>query len=218
LSTYNFAQSRWEVSVGSGLYLDLFYANIMFGGENSVPSSYPNLKAKKVNPGITDRFEIKYLLNNKEGFSFFFQNSRYNDILGSANDPLAVWTEYKRKNRRMHFTLNYYRVLQSGKNGTWSIGSGFQVQIEKLSFPFYTVDDINNPTVITSIGARPYWTYFEDWAIPLTVAHHRTINKNLKVGIVLHSAYTMGTGVDGLSLLGNIAIPFGKEVKSKKKK
>lgn len=113
----------------------------------------------------------------------------------------------------MHFTLNYYRKFPSGKKGTWSIGSGFQVQIEKKSFPFYRVDDPTNPTVITEISARPDWTYFEDWAIPLTVAHHWTINKNLKLGIMLNTAYTTGTGIDGLSLLGNIAIPFGKQIR-----
>jgi hypothetical protein len=130
---------------------------------------------------------------------------------------LEVWTELKRNNRRLHFTINYYRVFPSGKNAAWSIGSGFQVQIEKVSFPFYRTDDPTSPFLITDIGARPYWTYFEDWAIPLTVAHHWTINKNLKLGLMLNTAYTTGTGVDGLALLGNIAIPFGKPVKAKKK-
>ena len=172
---------RWEASVGSGLYLDLFYANIILGGDNSTPPSYPTIKGKRVNVGVTDRIELKYLLNQKSALSFYFQNSRYKDLIGSGNDPLNAWTELKRQNRRMHFTLNYYRMFKSGKNGTWSIGSGFQVQIEKVSFPFYRTDDPSNPTLITDIGARPYWTYFEDWAIPLTIAHHWTINKNLKL-------------------------------------
>ncbi|MBT9485571.1 hypothetical protein [Sediminibacterium sp.] len=101
-------------------------------------------------------------------------------------------------------------MFPSGKKGIWSIGSGFQVQIEKKSFPFYRVDNPANPTTITEISARPDWAYFEDWAIPLTVAHHWTINKNLKLGIMFNTAYTMGTGVGGLAILGNIAIPFGK--------
>ena len=203
---------RWEISIGSGPYLDMFYAIV---GD---PPGYPDKPGKPINIGVTDRIELKYLVNNKSGLSLYFQNSRYNDLLGSGNDPLGLWQDLKRKNRRMHFTLNYYRIFPSGKNGIWSIGSGFQVQIEKVSFPFYSVDNPLNPTVITEIGARPYWTYFEDWAIPLTVAHHWTINKNLKLGIMLNTAYTMGTGVDGISLLGSIAIPFGNAVQIKKVK
>lgn len=211
--------SKWEFTVGSGLYFDLFYANITLDNDDEVynPPSYPNKKGRRVNTGITDRLELKYLLNNKSGISFYFQNSRYRDLLGSGNDPLGVWTDFKRQNRRMHFTLNYYRLFSSGKRGTWSIASGFQVQIEKISFPFYRVDNPVNPTTITYMGARPYWTYFEDWAIPLTVAHDWTINKNLKLGVMMNTAYTMGTGVDGLSLLGYISIPFGKPVKERKK-
>jgi hypothetical protein len=30
---------------------------------------------------------------------------------------------------------------------------------------------------------------------------------------MLNTAYTTGTGVDGLSLLGNIVIPFGRQVR-----
>lgn len=226
ISTFTIAQQkntkievpRWEFNVGSGLYLDLFYSNIILGGDNSSPPSYPNLKGKRVNPGVTDRLELKYLINKKSGLSLYFQNSRYNDLIGSGNDPLGVWTELKRKNRRMHFTLNYYKIIPIGETRTISLASGFQVQIEKLSFPYYRTEDITNPYLITDIGARPYWTYFEDWAIPLTIAHHWTINKNLKLGVVLNTAYTMGTGVDGLSLLGNIAIPFGNTIKSRQKK
>jgi hypothetical protein len=214
----NISKLKWEASIGSGLYLDLFYSNLIFGGDNSVPPSYSVKKGRRINPGITNRIEIKYLLNKKAVVSFYFQNSRYNDLIGSGNDPLEVWTELKRNNRRMHFTINYYRIIPSGIRGEWSVGSGFQVQIEKVSFPYYRNEDPSNPTLITDIGARPYWTYFEDWAIPLTVAHHWTINKNLKLGLMLNTAYTMGTGVDGLSLLGNIAIPFGNTVKGKEKK
>lgn len=214
----NIVSSRWEASVGSGLYFDLFYADVLSGSEDYIPQGYPNKKAKDVNIGVTDRIEIKYLFNKKSALSLYFQNSRYRDLFGIGNDPLAAWTEAKRSNRRMHFTLNYYRMFKSGKIGTWSIASGFQVQIEKVSFPYYIVDNPNNPTAIIEIGAIPHWSYFEDWAIPLTVAHHWTVNKNLKLGLILNTAYTTGTGVDGLSLLGSIAIPFGKEVKNKKKK
>lgn len=223
LTIFSYSQTKkeilkWEVSIGSGLYLDLFYSNIIFGGDNSTPPSYPNIEGKRINSGITDRFEIKYLLNSKSEISVYYQNARYTDILGSGNDPLGVWKDLKRHNRRMHFTINYYRIFPSGSKGTWSIGSGFQVQIEKVSFPFYRTEDPNNPNLITDIGARPYWAYFEDWAIPLTVAHHWTVNKNLKLGILLNTSYTTGTGVDGLSLLGNIAIPFGHPVKERQRK
>ena len=53
---------RWDISVGSGLYLDLFYANLIFGGDNSTPPGYPDKKGRRINPGVTDRIEIKYLL------------------------------------------------------------------------------------------------------------------------------------------------------------
>lgn len=203
---------QWEFSVGSGPYLDFFWAIV---GD---PPGYPNKPGKAVNIGKVDRIEMKYLFNQKSAISLYFQNAQYKDMVGSGNDPLGVWTDLKRNNRRMHFTLNYYRMFPSGRKGTWSIASGFQVQIEKISFPFYRTEDPNNPTLITDIGALPYWAYFEDWAIPLTIAHHWTVNKNLKLGLMLNTAYTTFTGVDGLSLMGNIAIPFGKEVKPKKKK
>jgi hypothetical protein len=35
---------------------------------------------------------------------------------------------------------------------------------------------------------------------------------------MLNTAYTMGTGVDGLAILGNIAIPFGKIINQKNPK
>jgi hypothetical protein len=205
------APLRWEISVGSGLYLDFFPIIVDF------KPSYSTKEGKYVNTGKTDRIELKYLFNNKKSaISLYYQNAQYKQLIGSSLDPLEAWTDFKRVNRRMHFTINYYRMFQSGKNGTWSIGSGFQVQIEKTSFPFYRVDNVTNPTAITYISAKPYWSYFEDWAIPLTIAHDWTINKNLKLGIKLNTAYTTFTGVDGLSLLGNIAIPFGKKLKERK--
>jgi len=202
--------SKWEVSVGSGLYLDLFYANIIFGGDDSNPPGYQNKKGNKVNLGKIDRVELKYFFNEKAALSFYFQNATYSDLLGDGIDPLEVWKDLKQKNSRIHFTLNFYRMIPSGKRGTWSFASGFQAQIEKISFPFYRTEDPTDPYLITDIGARPSSAYFEDWAIPLTIAHHWTINKNLKLGLMLNTAYTTGTGVDGLALMGNIVIPFGK--------
>ncbi len=204
--------SKWEGSVGSGLYFDFFWAIV---GD---PPGYPNKPGKGMYIGKNDRVELKYLINPKSAMSVYFQNAQWRELYGDGNDPLGVWKEITRYSRRMHLTLNYYRMFPSGKKGIWSIGSGFQVQIEKKSFPFYNVDDPLNPTVITEINARPDWSYFEDWAIPLTIAHHWTVNKNLKLGLMLNTAYTTGTGVDGLALMGNIVIPFGKEVKPKLKK
>jgi hypothetical protein len=202
--------SRWEASVGSGLFLDLFYTTI--GG----PPGYPTKPGKTVHPGKIDRIELKYHFNARSAVSLYFQNAQWRMPLGTGNDPLAVWMDLKRVTRRWHFTMNYYRSFPSGKNGSWSIGSGFQVQIEKNSFPFYRVDDPANPTTITYIGAQPYWSYFEDWAIPLTVAHHWQINKNLKLGLMVNTAYTYGIGIENLAFLGHIAIPFGKPVADKR--
>jgi hypothetical protein len=55
---------RWEISVASGLYSDLFYANIIFGGDNAVPLGYSDKPGKAINFGKLDRFEIKYLFDN----------------------------------------------------------------------------------------------------------------------------------------------------------
>lgn len=219
-SEQNTFPSRWEFLVGSGLYLDLFYANIGFGidGSEYTPSGYPDKPGRRVNPGITNRLEIRYHLNKQSGLSFYFQNSRFNNLLGIGNDPLEVWKDLKRNNRRMHYTLNYFRIINSGKKRFWHIACGFQVQIEKVSFPYMTVDDPANPTAIIAIGAVPYYAYFEDWAIPLTVSHHWRINKNLNLGLMFNTAYTTGTGIDGVSLLGNIAIPFGNAIQTKKVK
>lgn len=198
---------QWEINVASGPYLDMFWAIV---GD---PPGYSNKPGRTINIGKLDRVEvIRILKNKKSALSFYFQNAQWRELWGIGLDPLRAWIDNKDDCRRLHFALNYYRLFSSSKKGTWSIGSGFQVQIEKKSFPFYRVDDVNNPTVITEISARPDWTYFEDWAIPLSVAHHWTINKNLKLGILLNTAYTVGTGVDGLSLLGNIVIPFGRQV------
>jgi hypothetical protein len=207
--------SRWEASVGSGLFLDLFYANIL-GEYVGDPAGYPTKAGKTIQPGKMDRIEIKYHFNARSAISLYFQNAQWKGLLGSAIDPLAVWMDLKRVTRRWHFTMNYYRSFPSGKNGSWSIGSGFQVQIQKNSFPFYRVDDPANPTTITYIGAQPYWSYFEDWAIPLTVAHHWQINKNLKLGLMVNTAYTYGIGIENLAFLGHIAIPFGKPVANKR--
>ena len=208
----SFPISKWEVSVGSGPYFDFFWAIV---GD---PPSYPTKPGKAVNVGKIDRIEVMYKLNTKSSMSLYFQNAQWRELYGTRNDPLEAWIDITRYSRRMHFTLNYYRIIPSGKRGTWSIGSGFQVQIEKKSFPFYRTEDPNNPTFITEISARPDNGYFEDWAIPLTLAHHWTITKNLKLGIMLNTAYTTFTGVDGLSLMGNIAIPFGKKIPAVKTK
>jgi len=198
---------QWEINIASGPYLDMFWTTV------GKPRGYPSKPGRTINLGKIDRIEVMRILKNKKSaLSFYFQNAQWRELWGLNLDPLGAWIDNKDDCRRMHFTLNYYRIFPSGKRGTWSIGTGFQVQIEKISFPYYRVDDPTNPTVITEISARPDWTYFEDWAIPLSVAHHWTINKHLKLGIMLNTAYTTGTGVDGLSLLGNIVIPFGRQV------
>jgi hypothetical protein len=202
--------ARWQASVGSGLFLDLFYTIA------PPPPGYPTKPGKTAHPGKIDRIELKYHFNARSAVSLYFQNAQWRMPLGIGNDPLAVWMDLKRVTRRWHFTMNYYRSFPSGKNGSWSFGSGFQVQIQKSNFPFYFTDDPANPTTITYIGAQPYWSYFEDWAIPLTVAHHWQINKNLKLGLMVNTAYTYGIGIENLAFLGHIAIPFGKPVASKR--
>ena len=40
----------------------------------------------------------------------------------------------------MYFTMNYFRIFLSGKRGSWSKGSGFKEQYEKMSFRYFMVD------------------------------------------------------------------------------
>jgi len=35
---------------------------------------------------------------------------------------------------------------------------------------------------------------------------------------MLNTTYTSGTGVDGLALMGNMVVPFGRDVKTRKTK
>lgn len=174
------------------------------------PPSYSTIDGNEVEVGKMDRIEIKYLLNKKSAISINYSHAMWKFLYGSGPDPLEAWTETKRYKRRMQFTANYYRIFPSGRKAKWSIASGFQIQIEKISFPYYKMDDPSNPNVITEFSALPESSYFEDWAIPLTIAYHWKINKNLHLGLMYHTAYTTGTGVDGMALLGSIAIPFGK--------
>lgn len=204
---------RWEASVNSGLFLDLLYTI----NDGIPPPSYSTIPGRRVNPGIMNRLEIKYLLNTKSALSLNYSHANWRTIIGNNADPLEVWTEYRKNKRRMQFTLNYYRIFKSGKRGLWSIGSGFQVQIEKNSYPYYFTDDPTDPTLITYLSAIPAKSYFEDWAVPLTVAHHWHINQNLMLGLMFHSAYTIGSGIDGAALMGSIAIPFGNNLKPKVK-
>jgi hypothetical protein len=205
---------RFEGSIQSGLFFDLFYANIAFSWDASDlnPLSYSNVKGKRAQLGKMDRVEIKYLFNAKSAISFNFSNALWKDLYGTGNDPLEAWTETRRYNRRMQFSANYYRIFPAGKKAQWSIASGFQVQLEKISFPFYRTEDPNDPTRVTFISAGSRLSYFEDWAIPITVAYHWKINKNLHLGFMMHTGYTAYIGVEGIALMGSIAIPFGNPI------
>lgn len=198
---------RWEASVGSGLFADLFYT---LKGVDA--PSYPDIPAKNIWIGKIDRLEVKYHIRPKSAFSLYVQHASWRDILGDGNDAFGFFKDYRRINRRWHFTFNYNHIIPSGKRGSWTFASGFQVQIEKYNFPWYIVDDYNNPTTIIEMGARPHWSYFEDWAIPLTIAHHWNINKNLRLGLMMNTAYTMAIGWENMALMGHIAIPFGKQL------
>ncbi len=205
---------RLEVSVQSGIFFDLFYSNIAFSWDASDlnPLSYTNVKGKRAQLGKMDRIELKYLFNAKSAISFNFSNALWKDLYGTGNDPLEAWTETRRYNRRMQFTANYYRIFPVGKKAQWSIASGFQVQLEKISFPFYRTDDPNDPTRVTFLNASSRLSYFEDWAIPITVAYHWKINKNLHLGFMFNTAYTAYIGVENIALMGSIAIPFGNPI------
>jgi len=198
---------RWEASVGSGLFGDLFYTL-----KDIDAPSYPEIPGKNISLGKIDRLEVKYHIRPRSAFSLYVQHASWRDILGDGNDAFGYFTEYKRTTRRWHFTFNYNHIIPSGKRGSWTFASGFQVQLEKNTFPFYRVDDRSNPTYITEMGAMPYWSYFEDWAIPLTIAHHWNINKNLRLGLMMNTAYTMAIGWENMALMGHIAIPFGKQL------
>lgn len=205
---------RLEGSIQSGFFYNLFYTNIAFSGDayGADPSSYSTIKGKRAQLGKMDRIEFKYLFNARSAISFNFSKAIWKDLYGKENDPLEVWTETRRDNQRMQLSVNYYRIFPSGKKSQWSLASGFQIQLEKISFPVYSTNDPLNPNLITSVDARSYRASFEDWAIPITIAYHWKINKNLHLGFMMHSAYTAYTGVDGLAIMGSIAIPFGRSI------
>ena len=198
---------RWEASVGSGLFGDLFYTL-----KDIDAPSYPEIPGKNIYLGKIDRIEAKYHIRPRSAFSIYVQHATWRGLLGQGADGFEAFTEYKRTTRRWHFTFNYNHIIPSGKRGAWTFASGFQVQIEKDNYPYYIVDNYDNPTRIIEMGAMPYWSYFEDWAIPLTIAHHWHINKNLRLGLMLNTAYTMAIGLENMALMGQISIPFGKQL------
>lgn len=199
---------RWELSIGEGPFADLFYA--FRKDPDFTAPGYTDLKGKNVNIGIINKYELKYFIKKHSAISIYYQQAQFKYLYGESRDPLGLWKELRVPIERHQFSLNYYKQFQTGINSTISIGTGFQIQIEKSSFPYYTANTNFNPPLITSINARPYWTYWEDWAIPLTVTQNWSINKNLKIGISLNTAYTAFIGVDGIAVIGNLCIPIGK--------
>jgi hypothetical protein len=201
---------RWEGSVSSGPFADLFYANIAFGGDDSDPPSYKNIPGKRVELGKVDRLEVKYYFNRKSAVSLNFNNALWKDLYGTGSDPLELWTETRRYNRRIQFAANYYRNFYTRKS-SFCLGLGFLVQGEQVSFPFYRISS-EDSTLIMTMDA---WdrSYFMDWGPQLTASYYYSINPNLKIGLSFYTLYDIGTGVDGAGLMGSIAIPFHKAKK-----
>jgi len=193
---------KWEFGVSSGIYADLLWTIV------GAPPGYSDLQRKLINWGRIDRSELKMYLNKNNAISLYHQRASWREMYGKGLDPLEVWKGVSRHNRRHHFTLNYEKLILLKNNKSISFSSGFQIQIEKKSFPYYKIDTVRNIVTISEIGARPDNSYWEDWAIPITISFSRDINTNLKIGVILNSAYTMGAGFDGISLLSNVCIPI----------
>ncbi len=203
--------AKWEASVSSGLYVDLFYANISIIGDtyHTDPLSYPDKPGKRVQSGKVDRLELKYNFNRKASASINFGYATWRDLYGTGNDPLEFWKETKRTFHRIQFAGNYYRNFHTkNKKGVINVGIGFLIQGEQTSFPFYRVSPTDPPHILemnaTGLG---YWW---DWATQLTASYYHSINPNLKIGATFYT-YIIGTDVDGAGIMGSIAIPFGKK-------
>lgn len=201
-STKN-TQTRWQVQVGSGLYLDLFYASIDFGDYGSVdPVYYSDIKGKRVKAGKMDRIEVKYFKkNHKAAFSLSFQNALFKDIYGSGNDPLEAWKDIRRYEKRIQFAANYYRIY-AFKKSELQTGLGFMISGDQNAFPFYRT--VNG---IAEIGARDR-SYFLDPGLALNVHYFYKINKALSLGGTFYTYYLHQIGFEGASLQGSIGINF----------
>lgn len=200
-STYKLP--RWQVQVGSGLYLDLFYANLGFGDYGTVnPVYYSDVKGTRVKPGKIDRLELKYFKkNHKAAFSFSFQNALFKDIYGSGNDPLEAWKEIRRYKKRIQFGANYYRIY-SFKKTELQTGLGLMISGEQNPFPFYRI--VNG---IAEIGATDM-KYFLDPGLALNVHYFYKVNKTLNLGGTFYTYYLHQIGFEGASLQGSIGINF----------
>ncbi len=203
---------NWEVSVSSGLFADLLYADISLVGDTDLgggPVYYSDKAGKRVKLGKIDRIELKYNFNPNSSVSLNFGYALWRDLYGNANDPLELWKETKRYKKRIQFAGNYYKNFHTkNKKGVFNAGIGFLIQGEQNSFPSYEVSP-TDPTHILYMeaGNLKYWW---DWATQLTASYYYSINPNLKIGATFYT-YIIGTDVDGAGIMGSIAIPFGKK-------
>lgn len=195
--------SRWQVQVGSGLYLDLFYANLSLGDYGTVdPVYYSDKKGSRIKPGKIDRFELKYFnKKRKAALSLSFQQALIKDIYGNGNDPLEAWKEIKRYEKRIQFSANYYQIY-SFKKSELQAGLGFLVSGSQTAYPFYRI--VNG---IAEIGATNM-SYFYDPGLSLNVHYLYKINKALSLGGTFYTYYLHQIGFEGASLQGSIAINF----------
>lgn len=196
-------ESRWQLQVGSGLYLDLFYANLSLGNYGTVdPVYYSDKKGSRVKAGKIDRIELKrFNKNHRSAFSLSFQHALFKDIYGNGNDPLEAWKEIRRYKKRIQFAANYYRIY-SFKKSELQAGLGFLVSGDQNAYPFYRT--VNG---IAEIGATDR-SYFYDPGLSLNLHYFYKINKALSLGGTFYTYYLHQIGFEGASLQGSIAINF----------
>jgi hypothetical protein len=195
--------SKFQFSFNSGLYADLFYADI-FAPKDDSPSlidgkSYPDKKQTEVKPGLISKLELIYNHNNKTAFSLAFSQASWRDLYGIGNDPLEFWKDYKRYKKRLQFSANYYHKIQMKQNSKLNLGLGFMVQGEQFNNNGYFV---NNGTLIFSQNNAVFY----DPVIAGNVTYLYRVNNNLSLGANFFTGYTFGVGIENAALMGAITI------------
>jgi hypothetical protein len=196
---------RWEVNAGSGVFVDLYYANIFIvPGTRSRFNNYSDQRKKIFFFGKADKLEImRRFKSQRSAVSLAFQNVLVKAEYGSGNDPLERWKRTKRLIHKIQFYGNYYRVITPNTNTELKIGLGFMVQGEKNGNPFYKMD-VNGIAEIGAFGNFYWW----DPCLPLTVHYMYKHSKTVSIGASFYSYYVWQIGVEGAAIQATVALNF----------
>lgn len=228
LSTATFAQrdstitpphSRWQFFTSTGVFADLFNANILApkGDEpNSIyldGLSYSDKKAHHINLGMISRFELMYHFNSKSAVSFAFNKASWRTLYGKGNDPLEVFKDYKVYERRIQFSGNYYRSYKVSKRSTLQPGIGFMIQVHQYNNTGYKYDFSNDSIFFPEQGV----VNWSDPVLAFNVHYLYRINESLSLGADFFTGYTYQIGIENAAIMGTIALDLNSIIKEIKK-